>query len=66
MFKFFKREKKELKSEQIRRKNDLLRKSGKKTLKGSHKMVNTGLVGIDKANVGIKDNSSNNLMNDNQ
>ncbi|MGX7015092.1 hypothetical protein [Vagococcus silagei] len=35
-------------------------------MKGSHPMVNTGMVGMNKANIGIKDNASNNLMANNQ
>lgn len=59
-------EKKLLKSEKIRLKNDKLRAKGKDPLKGSNPMVNTGLVGINKANIGIKDQSSSNLMNKTQ
>lgn len=47
-------EKKLLKSEKIRIKNDRLRKKGKDPLKGSREMVNTGAGGINKANIGIK------------
>lgn len=46
-------EKKLLKSEKIRLKNDKLRAKGKNPLKGWGKMVNTGLGGINKSNVEI-------------
>ncbi|OPF86105.1 hypothetical protein BW731_12035 [Vagococcus martis] len=44
-----------LKSEKLRIKNDKLRAKGKDPLKGSNPMVNTGMVGINKANIGITD-----------
>ncbi|RHH66300.1 MULTISPECIES: hypothetical protein [Vagococcus] len=46
-------EKKLLKSEKIRIKNDKLREQGKSPLKGWGKMVDTGLGGINKANIPI-------------
>lgn len=56
-----------LKSEKIRIKNDRLRKQGKDPLKGSREMINTGSGGINKANIGIKnDGYSTNLMNQTQ
>jgi len=49
-------EKKLIKSERIRIKNDKLRASGKDPLKGCGKMVNTGLGGINKSNIPIINN----------
>jgi len=61
MFKLFKTNN-QLRSEKIKIKNDRLRKNGKNPLKGSNQMVNTGLVGINKANIGIKDKNNSNYM----
>lgn len=58
-------EKKMLKSEKLRVKNDRLRARGKDPLKGSNAIVNTGLVGINKANIGIKDQFNDNYMDNN-
>ncbi|HCM88916.1 MULTISPECIES: hypothetical protein [Vagococcus] len=58
-------EKKLLKSEKIRIKNDKLRAKGKDPLKGSNSIVNTGMVGINKANIGIKDTDNSNYMDKN-
>ena len=55
-------EKKLLKSEKLRIKNDKLRAQGKDPLRGSNPMVNTGLGGINKANIGIKDEEQVNYM----
>ncbi|MEG0255729.1 MAG: hypothetical protein RR554_07925 [Vagococcus sp.] len=46
-------EKKLLKSEKIRLKNDKLRAKGKDPLKGWGKMVDTGLGGINKSNIDV-------------
>lgn len=51
-----------LKSERIRIKNDKMRAQGKDPLKGSNQIVNTGMVGINKANIGIKDKYNSNYM----
>ena len=51
-------DKKMLKSEKLRLKNDRLRAQGKDPLKGSNPMVNTGVAGINKANIGIRDDSN--------
>ncbi|MGY3765434.1 hypothetical protein ACWOAH_02620 [Vagococcus vulneris] len=58
-------ERKLLKSEKIRIKNDELRAKGKDPLKGSNPMINTGMVGINKANIGIKDEYNSNYMDNN-
>ncbi|MGY3704924.1 hypothetical protein BW731_12190 [Vagococcus martis] len=55
-------EKELLKSEKLRIKNDKLRAKGKDPLKGSNPMVNTGMVGINKANIGITDKNNSNYM----
>ncbi len=55
-------EKELLRSEKIRIKNDKLRAKGRDPLKGSNPMVNTGLAGINKANLGIKDKDNANYM----
>lgn len=46
-------DKKLLKSERIRLKNDELRAKGKDPLKGWGKMINTGLGGINKGQAGV-------------
>ncbi|MGX7024980.1 hypothetical protein [Vagococcus hydrophili] len=51
-------DKKMLKSEKLRLKNDRLRAQGKDPLKGSNPMVNTGVAGINKVNIGIRDDSN--------
>jgi len=58
-------EKKLLKLEKIRIKNDKLRAKGKDPLKWSNPIVNTGMVGINKANIGIKDKDNSNYMDKN-
>lgn len=49
-------DKKLLKSEKIRLKNDKLRAKGKDPLKGWGRMINTGLGGLNKAQAGIGSN----------
>lgn len=58
-------EKRLLKSEKIRIKNDKLRAQGKDPLKGSNPISNTGMVGINKANIGIKDKDNPNYTDKN-
>ncbi|MBO0437747.1 hypothetical protein [Vagococcus fluvialis] len=52
-------DKKLLKSERIRLKNDELRAKGKDPLKGWGKMIDTGLGGINKAQAGVVNNFDN-------
>lgn len=52
-------DKKLLKSERIRLKNDELRAKGKDPLKGWGRMIDTGLGGINKAQAGVVNNFDN-------
>lgn len=52
-------DKKLLKSERIRLKNDELRAKGKDPLKGWSRMIDTGLGGINKAQAGVVNNFDN-------
>ncbi|MBO0421194.1 hypothetical protein JZO80_13590 [Vagococcus fluvialis] len=52
-------DKKLLKSEKIRLKNDELRAKGKDPLKGWGRMIDTGLGGINKAQAGVVNNFDN-------
>jgi hypothetical protein len=52
-------DKKLLKSERIRLKNDELRAKGKNPLKGWGRMIDTGLGGINKAQAGVVNNFDN-------
>ncbi|MBO0429636.1 hypothetical protein [Vagococcus fluvialis] len=52
-------DKKLLKSERIRLKNDELRAKGKDPLKGWGRMIDTGLGGINKAQAGVINNFDN-------
>jgi len=57
--------KKLLKSEKIRIKNDKFASKRERSFKRVFPFVNTGMVGINKANIGIKDKDSSNYMDKN-